>query len=139
MICPVCRVFIDRFGRCNCNSQRPAQPSAPAHDRFVVAIIIIVGAVLLWLPAGAQCDASCSPAPEPILGPGPCNSDTPHFCYERQIYLPLIASDVSTAPTPTPVQPPIIVTRQPTATPTVTATATATATPVLTLIIIPEP
>lgn len=24
----------------------------------------------------------------PIVGPGPCNSDTPYFCYAYQVFLP---------------------------------------------------
>lgn len=27
----------------------------------------------------------------PIVGPGPCHSDTPHFCYAHQIFLPGVA------------------------------------------------
>lgn len=26
----------------------------------------------------------------PILGPGPCNSDAPHFCYAYQVFLPAV-------------------------------------------------
>ena len=38
------------------------------HDRFIVAAIIVIMAVLLWiLPAQAQCDPSCSAQPEPPI------------------------------------------------------------------------
>ena len=38
------------------------------HDRFIVAAIIVIMAVLLWiLPAQAQCDPSCRDVPEPPI------------------------------------------------------------------------
>lgn len=38
------------------------------HDRFIVAAILIIMAVLLWiLPAQAQCEPSCRDIPEPPI------------------------------------------------------------------------
>src|SRR5690606_2314485 len=42
--------------------------TATTHDRFIVAAILIIMAVLLWiLPAQAQCDPSCRDIPEPPI------------------------------------------------------------------------
>ena len=52
------------------------------HDRFIVAAILIIMAVLLWiLPAQAQCEPSCRDVPEP-----PITSTA-----STAIYLPAVA------------------------------------------------
>lgn len=83
-------------------------------------LAMAAAAVLNTGRAAAQCTPECSQVPEPavrfsqvwlpvvavdsmdvvaervleegpILGPGPCSSDTPHFCYAHQLYLPGVA------------------------------------------------
>lgn len=78
-VCPVCGVWIDSHGRCNCNSHRPS---------------LTLALLPLLLLAGSTCPGCMPPEPEPIviIGPAPCHSDTPGFCGATRIYMPIISA-----------------------------------------------
>lgn len=63
-------------------------------DQLTVSLIIAVAVLallaLLALPARAQCDATCSPAPEPPIGTA-CTSLHPWSCDSHQLYLPEVS------------------------------------------------
>lgn len=62
-------------------------------DRLKVALIIAVAVVvMLALPARAQCDATCSPVPEPIIGMA-CTDLHPWSCDSYQLYLPEVMNE----------------------------------------------
>lgn len=70
---------VDKFGR----------PLVTA----VLVLLMAAAAVLNTGTAAAQCTPECSQVPEPalpIVGPGPCTSETPHFCYAHQVWLAAI-------------------------------------------------
>lgn len=70
---------VDKFGR-------PLVTAA-------LILAVAAAAVLNTGTAAAQCTPECSQVPEPalpIVGPGPCTSDTPHFCYAHQVWLAAI-------------------------------------------------
>ena len=100
-------------------------------DIWTVIMVVIVLLILAVLPAQASVGAQCcyTPAPEPTVGEGPCNSDTPWGCYPHRTYLPAVGAlgrDIVIA------------------TPTITATATGTPAPTIptvlaTLTIFPIP
>lgn len=54
------------------------------------ALVIGVALALLAGPVAAQCGCEGEPTPEPIVGPGPCHSDTPWGCYAERVFLPAI-------------------------------------------------
>lgn len=57
-------------------------------DRLKVALVIAVAVLaLLALPVRAQCDATCSQVPEPIIGMA-CTDLHPWSCDSYQIFLP---------------------------------------------------
>lgn len=56
----------------------------------LLAMLFSVAVMLLATPVRAQCD--CELVPEPIIvGPGPCHSDMPHWCYPHRVWLPILA------------------------------------------------
>jgi hypothetical protein len=97
-ICPKCGVVIGTYGQCNCNSRRPAWVSLLRFLRLLTAIAVL--ALGMYGSVQAQHADYCDDhptAPEcediedwPIIGPGPCHSDTPWGCYEFQVWMPVI-------------------------------------------------
>lgn len=52
----------------------------------IVAAVIVIAVLLLSGPASHAAPA----ASDPIVGPGPCHSDTPWGCYENRVFLPFV-------------------------------------------------
>ena len=50
MICPKCHIYIDEYGRCDCNSK-----IAGHHNKAILIMCAVVVAVLFSLPAKAMC------------------------------------------------------------------------------------
>lgn len=86
----------------------------------VVVVTAVTG--LVWRPAAAQCTVECRAVPEPavtfaqvwlpmvetgargegrgapmedgpVVGPGPCHSDTPWGCYTHQVWLAAVMAE----------------------------------------------
>jgi hypothetical protein len=57
--------------------------------RRIAGVLGAAGVMLALLATPMQAQT----APPPIIGPGagPCHSDTPHWCYAHQVWLPLVA------------------------------------------------
>jgi hypothetical protein len=100
----------------------------------IVAAAIVIAVLLLSGPASH----AAPQASDPIVGPGPCHSDTPWGCSERRQYLPLLIYDIDVMVGDDATPEPQIVTPTPTATATATATVTPIPPPAITLIIVPQ-
>lgn len=98
-----------------------------------IGVIAIVTVLLLPIAASAQC---CEIVPEPILAPAPCNDQTPWFCQQEQLWLPVVMAESTAIPAATPTPPPVIVTPTPTETPTPAPTNTQVPQPTVTLILV---
>ena len=90
--------------------------------RAAVAVVVTVVTLLWAQPVRAQCTVECRAVPEPavvfyqvflpvvggdgmgvvdgrvlekgpVLGPGPCSSETPWGCYRVQVWLPVIVNE----------------------------------------------
>lgn len=61
--------------------------SFPVLELVAAALLLTI---LLWLPAQAQCDASCSQVPEPEIGLA-CTDLHPWSCDANQLYLPAVS------------------------------------------------
>ena len=101
MICPKCGIWIDRFGRCGCTTRHPRSTK-----RWVTMLVAVLTLLLSLVAAPAMASDYCDdnpsdpmcrdleqwpviePDPEPIVGPGPCHSDTPWGCYQYRVFLP---------------------------------------------------
>jgi len=98
---PLFGIYTNRyFYRCgNCGGtwwgtggSCPSCGSGDVHTRNPLLIVGLATLVLMLalLPTIAQAQASLPPNTEPIIGPGPCHSDTPWGCYEFQVWMPVI-------------------------------------------------
>ena len=85
--------------------------------RWVLVVVVTAVTLLGWRAAAAQCTVECRAVPEPavtfgqvflpaietgargevraaeegpIVGPGPCSSDSPWGCFAHQVWLPAI-------------------------------------------------
>lgn len=95
--------------------------------------VIVILAVLALPPAvSARC---CEVMPEPIVAPAPCNDQTPGFCYQEQLWLPVVMTGGVMVPVATPTPPFVIVTPTPTETSTLLPTNTQVPQPTVTLVL----
>ncbi len=83
-LCPVCGVWIDSYGRCNCNSRKRVN-----RNEWIVAIALAaVVAVSVFSPAHAtgRRDGEQDAQPTPSISTPPANQS-------YVVYLPIAASD----------------------------------------------
>ena len=55
----------------------------------IVAAVFVIAALLL----GGPVSHAAPLASDPIVGPGPCNSDTPWGCFEHNVFMPLVGKE----------------------------------------------
>lgn len=53
---------------------------------------LVAGVALALAATPLQAQCGCEIVPEPIIGPGPCHSDTPWGCYPHQVWLPVLST-----------------------------------------------
>lgn len=51
--------------------------------RWVLVVVTVV-TLLVWRPALAD---------GPVIGPGPCSSDTPWGCFPHRVWLPVVMAE----------------------------------------------
>ena len=102
MRCKKCDEWIDGFGRCACSGPPTTRRAAWRLRALSVVLALLFALVAVPAMASDYCAANPSdpicqdleqwpiiePDPEPIVGPGPCHSDTPWGCYQYRVFLP---------------------------------------------------
>lgn len=84
---------IDMFGPGDDYAGRPGPQGDDEPCLFaifeMIAAVIVITVLLLSGPASH----AAPQASDPIVGPGPCHSDTPWGCYENRVFLPLLSGE----------------------------------------------
>lgn len=78
-LCPVCGIWIDSYGRCNCNSRKRVN----WNSRFVALVAVILLAVSLMVAQPAKAQTVPQPQPTPSIG------EPPHMIH--RVFLPYIS------------------------------------------------